>query len=147
VKKITLFICFLSAVISIGCGATPGISTGSTVPDKNYPSYHYQDAEGNLYDITSQKYIYTPVSITNTIDGITDEGLYTELNISLNEYGEIAAVFEKQLQRNQNQLTERSPNIPLPFIRREGDNNPKKMNVDYTAVNALNFVLEPFLDE
>ncbi|WP_031426405.1 hypothetical protein [Flavimarina sp. Hel_I_48] len=146
-KKITLFFSILIATILIGCGATPGISTGSKEPDKNFPSYHYQDAEGNLYDITSQKFIYTPVSATNTIDGITDEGLYMELNISLNEYAKIAAACEAQLQRNQNPLTERSPDIPLPFLRRKGDNTPKKINIDYTAVNALNFILEPFLDE
>jgi len=131
----------------MACGATPGISTGPTPPDKNLPSYHYQDTDGNLYYITAQKLIYTPVSATNTIDGTTDEGLYTELNISPNDYAKIAAVFEQQLRRNQNELTERSPNLPLPYLRREGDDNPKKMNIDYTAVNALNFVLEPFLDE
>ena len=146
-KKITLLLGLFTAALFIACGATPGISTGSEPPDKNLPSYHYQDAEGNLYDITGQKLIYTPVSATNTIDGITDEGLYTELNISPNDYAKLAAAFEKQLQRNQNQLTERSPEIPLPFLRRDGDDNPKKMNIDYTAVNALNFVLEPFLDE
>jgi hypothetical protein len=146
-KKITILCGLITAALFIACGATPGISTGSAPPDKNLPSYHYQDAEGNLYDITGQKLIYTPVSATNTIDGITDEGLYTELNISPNDYAKLAAAFEKQLQRNQNQLTERSPEIPLPFLRRDGDDNPKKMNIDYTAVNALNFVLEPFLDE
>lgn len=146
-KKITLLFGLFTAALLIACGATPGLSTGSAPLEKNLHSYHYQDAEGNLYDITAQKFIYTPVSATNTIDGITDEGLYTELNISPNDYSKLAAAFEQQLQRNQNQLTERSPNIPLPFLRRDGDDNPKKMNIDYTAVNALNFVLEPFLDE
>lgn len=137
----------IASALLIACGATPGISTGPTPPAKNLPAYHYRDAEGNLYDLTAQKLIYTPVSATNTMDGITDEGLYTELNISLNDYAKIAAVFEQQLQRNQNELTERSPEIPLPFLRRDGKEDPKNMNIDYTAVNALNFVLEPFLDE
>ena len=146
-KKIIAFFALIISALFIGCGATPGISTGPTPPNKNLPSYHYQDSEGNLYDITGQKLIYTPVSATNTIDGITDGGLYTELNISQNDYAKIAAVCEQQLQRNQKELTERSPEIPLPFLRRDAEDNPKKMNIDYTAINALNFVLEPFLDE
>ncbi len=146
-KKITvIFVLFIAALFSC-CGATPGISTGPAPLDKNLPSYHYQDAKGNFYDITGQKLIYTPVSATNTIDGIIDQGLYTELNISPNDYAKLAAAFEQQLQRNQNQLTERSPEIPLPFLRRDGDDNPKVMNIDYTAVNALNYILEPFLKD
>ncbi len=142
-----MFFALIISALFIACGATPGISTGPTPPDKDLPSYHYQDSNGNLYDITGQKLIYTPASATNTIDGITDSGLYTELNISLNDYAKIAAVCEQQLQRNQKSLSERNPAIPLPFLRRDGADNPKKINIDYTAVNALNFVLEPFLNE
>ncbi|MGB3774945.1 MAG: hypothetical protein WA951_06775 [Leeuwenhoekiella sp.] len=146
-KKNTFLFIFVLALLSVACGATPGISTGDEAISKEFPSYHYQDAEGNLYDITQQKYIYTPVSPTNSIDGVTDEGLYTELNISINDFTKIAAVCEEQLQRNQEQLTDRDPNIPLPFLRREGGENPKQINIDYKAVNSLNYILEPYLDE
>ncbi|HEA30184.1 MAG TPA: hypothetical protein ENH91_09350 [Leeuwenhoekiella sp.] len=146
-KKITFIFGLIAACTLLACGATPGLSTPTPPSDKNLSTYHYQDVKGNLYDITQRKLIYTPVSATNTIDGIADEGLYTELNISQNEYAKIAAACEEQLQRNQNQLTQRRPNIPLPFLRRDGRDEPKKINIDYTAANALNFILEPFLED
>lgn len=145
-KNIFNIIGILGLFALISCGAKPGSPSTAPAPDPSLPSYHYQDAKGNLYDITQQKLIYRPVSIKNTVDGITDEGYYTELNITRNDYAKIAAVSEKHLQRNQNTVT-RDPNLPVPFLRREGGQDPKEINVDNVTVNAMNFVLEPYLED
>lgn len=131
----------------VSCGATPGAPAPTPAVDTSLPAYHYQDSKGNLYDITQQKLIYRPVSIKNTVDGITDEGYYTELNINRNDYSKIAAVCEEHLQRNQNLMENRSSEVPVPFLRREGGKDPKEIDVDNTTVNAMNFILEPFLED
>ncbi len=130
----------------LGCGATSQALNSSVETEMNLPVYTYMDNKGNQYVITQNKLEYTPVSEENTVDGIEDEGYYTLLKITRNEYNKIAALCEQILNRAQQPLPERDPDLPIPRLIKQ-DEDPADTNIDLDAVRELNFILEPFLED
>ncbi len=134
----------------LGCGAVPGNPKPNPAvsADSTAASYHYVNAVGSSYDLTPQKLIFTPASAENTVDEVKDDGYYTELNITLNDYTKLAAACEKELKREQNPATKRDSVLPVPQLSRRGANKDALViNLDAQAVRSLNYVLEPYLDD
>ena len=134
----------------LGCGAQPGDPKPdpAPAPDPNLSTYRYMDATGSAYDVTQQKLIFTPASEDDTVDGTVDDGYYTELNITRNDYAKIAAAFEEQLGRSQGSATNRDPALPVPHLSRSGGNKDAlETDLDAKAVQGLNHLLEPYIND
>lgn len=143
-RSYKLYTLLIITILLIGCGAVPG-SPQTPETDQNLPAYIYLDSKGNRYDLTSQKLIYTPVSEENTVDGVDDEGYYTNIKITRNEYNKIAAAMNGQLNRVQRPQPNRDPLLPIPRLIKEAGAAPEEKNLDRDGVLSLNHVLEPFL--
>ena len=132
----------------LGCGAKPGNPTPPEDINADLAAYHFVNAIGSTYDITGKKLIFTPASEADSVDGIEDDGYYTELNITRNEYAKLAAIFEQELERTQDTPDDRDPSLPVPKLSRDGGGkNDLVTNLDYQGLHAINHALEPFLND
>ena len=135
---------FCLSVFLIGCGATPGITTSKkTLP--NAPTYVYLDTKGNVYTISTTKFIYDPVSSDNTIDGIDDEGYHQEINISLNDYTKIAALCEKQFNETQKELPANYNGNIIPQILRKYPDSTDELTLSIEGVDEMDYLLIPYI--
>lgn len=140
----------LLLVLIIGCGAQPGDPKPdpTPAPDPSLPSYQYMDTTGSTYVLSQQKLIYTPASSEDTVDGVPDEGYYTELNITRNDYAKIAAAFEQQFDREQEPFASDNPARVLPRLSRSGgEGDAPVIDLDAKAARDLDYILEPYLND
>ncbi|MEH6405671.1 MAG: hypothetical protein V7767_00165 [Leeuwenhoekiella sp.] len=131
-----------------GCGATPGntdLTATEAIP--TFPIYTYLDNKGSAYIMRPGKLEFNPASEENTIDNITDEGYHTVVNISQNEFNKIAAIFNVQLNKDQQDLGNRDPELPVPEISMQTENEKTNISIDLDAVRELNYILVPFIDD
>ena len=131
----------------LGCGATSQALNPEVQTEMDLPIYTYLDNKGNQFVITQNKLEYTPISEENTVDGIEDQGYYTLLKLTRNEYNKIAALCEQVLNRSQQPLPEREADLPIPRLIKQDEDDPAEINIDLQAVKELNFILEPFLED
>ena len=138
---------FIFSALLLSCGATPGLTNLTPDVDKNLPVYTYLDSNGNTYSVSANKLIYDPVSAENTTDGIADQGYHLELNISLNDYSKIAAAFKTQLARSQEDLPATYSGFSIPSLTTQTPQETETLELDLTAVQDINYVLKPFLED
>ena len=144
-KYILRSLCLIGFAILSSCGAVPGQQSFSTAPDMPRARYVYLDAWGNQYVITQNKLEYTPVSEENSIDDLKDQGRYAQLNITLNEYGKIASVCDRELAREQAPLSAtRDSLLPIPMLTKTLETT-ESLELDLDGVRELNFILKPYL--
>lgn len=134
----------LNTLVFLGCGAAPVDQSFSDKQNIPRATYTYLDAWGNQYVITKNKLEYTPASEENSVDGYEDQGRYSQLNITLNEYGKIASVCDAELARAQDLPYSTNDSLPVPSLTRSF-NEVSSTDLDLDGVRELNFILKPFL--
>ena len=140
-----VLVAFLMLSLSVGCKTVPALTTTKTTLP-NAPQYTYIDTRGNTYNLSTKKLIYDPVSADNTIDGLDDEGRHLELNIELNDYTKMAAECERQFNTTQKELPANYSGYVTPTLTRKDSIETRSIDLSIKAVDELDYVIRPFLD-